>query len=193
MTDEQALDREKQCLRRAFRQKRRGLPPAQKAEWDGAIAQSLLAHEAYRDCQTLLVYSPLVGEIDTRPLIEAAWAAGKTVAAPRCVPDTRDMKFYRFGAWAELQSGSYGIQEPAAQEGNHITDFAHALCIVPGFSFDEEGYRLGYGGGYYDRFLAQHPQAATVGLCYRDFLAADLPRGAFDKACDFVVTEEGRA
>ena len=185
-----AVEAQKQSLRRYFRQLRRALDPAQKDAWDSDMMAAVLAHPAYHSAQTLLVYVALPGEIDTSLLVERALADGKTVAAPRCTAGTRDMLFYCFESRAKLCPGSYGIYEPAADETRRVTDFTRALCVVPGLSFDEEGYRLGYGGGYYDRFLAGVPQVVTMGLCYDAHRSKALPRGEYDKACDYVLTEK---
>ena len=96
------------------------------------------------------------------------------------------MKFIKINSLSDLQPGAYGILEP--KDGEEITDFTDSVCITPALSFDEKGYRLGYGGGYYDRFLADYT-GVSVGICYEEFIGGIVTE-EYDLPVDIVVTEE---
>jgi 5-formyltetrahydrofolate cyclo-ligase len=179
----------KKDLRIRYRNIRKVMAPAVKRDKDSQILARLLAMPIYQECRLLLTYVSTPEEVDTHALIAHAITAGKTVAVPYCIAGTRQMVFYAIRSLEELVPRSYGVLEPLASKENRITDFAHSLCVLPGVVFDQLGYRLGYGGGYYDRFLAEAYPGKTVGLCYRDCTVSRLRRGRFDVACDWVVTE----
>ena len=128
-------------------------------------------------------------EPSTRALIYAAWANGKKVAVPKCSEETTEMTFYYINSMDDVKSGYNGIMEPDPDTCEQVKDYSHGLCIVPGLSFDAEGYRLGYGRGYYDRFL-KHFRGVSVGLCYTSYLKWKLPRGAYDVPVNLIVTEQ---
>ena len=103
--------------------------------------------------------------------------------APRC--KGKEMRFFRIADFSELKAGAFGIPEPTGSE--EPDNFSASLCIVPALSFDENGYRMGYGGGYYDRFLRGY-DGISVGICYDDFLG-EIPREEHDLPVDILVTE----
>ena len=179
---------DKAALRRQYRQLRRELPEQERVASDAAIGAQLRQSEAYRSCCCLFLYISLPGEVDTWALLRTALKDGKTVAAPVCDPATHTMTFYRIGGDEDLRPGSYGIWEPDPSRCTVQMPEADALCLVPGFAFTHGGDRLGYGGGYYDRFLTQFPGLA-YGLCRERWLAAELPAGPYDRKVDAVVTE----
>ncbi len=115
-------------------------------------------------------YVFFIVEIQTDGILHRALAEGKALYLPRCLDDAGQMAFYRVQALEELESGSFGVREPSLAAPQYNMDLdGQALCLVPGLCFDNKGYRLGYGKGYYDRFLAKF-RGVTLGLCYNDFL-----------------------
>lgn len=186
------IRKRKTQLREQYKTIREEIPPRQKIRWDNAILRHLAALSAYRECSTLLCYVSIGSEIDTIPILEDAWSKGKQVAVPYCVPDTRIIEFYVIESMNDLAPGTYGVREPNPNEAIKLTGFANSLCILPGLAFDNKGYRLGYGGGYYDRFLSgSFAGSPTVGLCYGVCTVERLVRGAFDRPCDYLITETG--
>jgi len=181
----------KQELRRRLLTQRNAITPGQKQTWDKAINQALINHDWFKHADKILAHYPIGSEPDIRPALEEALRQGKQVYLPKCEPATGEMRFFRVQSLESLQPGAHGIPEP---EGNNyelrITDYA--LCLVPGIAFDAEGYRLGYGGGYYDRFLAQHAQLTTLGVCYEMMMQARLPREARDIPVTRVLAEGER-
>ena len=126
-------------------------------------------------------------EIDVMPIFFAAIADGKRVAFPRCEAD-RSMTFYYVKTESELESGAYGIREPRRELETVAKDaFNESICIVPGLVFDREGYRVGYGGGYYDRFLAKY--TGTTVAPVRDGFLYDgkLPKDKFDVNVQWII------
>lgn len=179
----------KKRLREEYRAKRTALTPAQKEERDAGVAATVRSLWQYRDNDLVLVYVSTPIEVDTRRIIEQALADGKRVAVPYCVPDTRDMEFYRIESLDELSPGTFGVLEPTPSAERLITDHSAGLCLIPAFCYDFSGYRLGYGKGYYDRFLARFG-GNMIGICYSDCIRHRLPHGRFDRAVELIVTEK---
>ncbi|MDR2908589.1 MAG: 5-formyltetrahydrofolate cyclo-ligase [Oscillospiraceae bacterium] len=186
------VDEQKKELRARFSAMRRAIDPGERKKLDEKISAHFLGLPVWRDCETLLIYVSLPGEIDTAAIIEKTMSAGKSVAVPFCVPGTRIIEFYLIESVGRLKTGAFGVREPDPEREERLVDFSLSACFVPGLAFDSEGYRLGYGGGYYDRFLAG-PFAGrpTVGACYRAFITGEIPRDIYDLPCDTVITEEG--
>lgn len=178
----------KKNLRAQYRQFRERLGPEQKLRLDSSIQSRLLALSEYAKAGIVLTYVSKPIEVDTAALIKAALANRKRVAVPRCLTDTYGMEFYEIDSMDELERGSFGVLEPVPSEKRLVGDCG-GLCIVPGLSFDAQGYRLGYGKGYYDRFLANY-KGVTVGLCYSGCVQWNLPHGYYDRPVDILVTEK---
>ena len=178
----------KEELRRRSREFRAGLTPEQKQALDDAITARVLSLWQYRQCRVLLTYVSTPIEVDTRRLIERALADGKRVAVPRCVPGTRDMEFFYIRSLSELEPGAFGVLEPVPERAERMTDFSEGLCIVPALYYDYSGFRLGYGKGYYDRFLA-HFGGTMIGVEYSRCVKRSLPHGRFDRPVTLLVTD----
>lgn len=175
-------------LREQSKAWRRSLTPEEKAAMDEALLRRLCDTWQYRRCRTLLVYVSTAIEVDTHALIARALADGKRVAVPRCVPGTRDMEFYYIDSEKELSPGTFGVPEPTPDPTRLFTDMQEGLCLVPALWYDWSGYRLGYGKGYYDRFLAGF-SGSVVGIEYSHCVCRSLPHGKFDQRVELLVTE----
>ena len=180
------MSEDKQQLRRRLLAQRAAQDAAAKRETDRRITAQVLASGLYRQAQSLFVYVSTPQEIDTHAIIRQALDEGKTVCVPLCGAQGR-MSARRIDSLAELHPGTHGILEPdeAAQE---IDPSVIDLIIVPALACDRDGFRLGYGGGYYDRFLAQ-ATAAAVALCAEARLEERLPREPHDRRCGWIITE----
>ncbi len=185
---ENILEKKKR-LRELLKQKRASLDPDQKKEWDRAIVEKIAASGQFRRASKVLLYAPTRGEIDLLPLIRLLRREGKPVAFPRCDVESNTMQFYELRPDAKLVRGAYGIPEPP-QDAPLCEPDADTLCILPGLSFSLEGERLGYGKGYYDRFLADFP-GVTAGAIYQSLLVKRLPSEAHDRTVQFLFTERG--
>lgn len=179
----------KQNLRAQYRQYRERLDPERKLGLDSSIQSRLLALSEYAKADIIFTYVSKPIEVDTTSLIRAALANRKRVAVPRCLMKTYQMEFYEIGSLDGLECGSFGVLEPVPSMDRLVTDFSGGLCIVPGLSFDAQGYRLGYGKGFYDRFLANFGGVA-VGLCYSKCVQWNLPHGYYDRSVDILITEK---
>lgn len=178
----------KATLREQYKTLRREMPPEIKAQRDRQITGRVAALWQYKRCRQLLTYVSTPIEVDTLEIIRRALADGKRVAVPRCVPGTRDMEFYWINGVEELEPGTFGVLEPRPDPKRKVTDFSNGLCLVPALCYDWRGYRLGYGKGYYDRFLAGFG-GHMIGVCYSDCIRRKLPHGRFDRPVELLVTD----
>ena len=159
--------------RRQLRAARKELGAEARSAADAAIAQQVVTLPEYEKAATIFPYLSFGDEVDTRQIIRDAWSRGKTVALPRCVPGTRLMRWYAVDSFEGLVKSSFGVDEPAEDPQREVdpTQVDNALVLVPGLEFDMLGYRLGYGGGFYDVFLSSF-NGISVGLCRDQFLQA---------------------
>lgn len=178
---------EKVMLREQYRKMREKMTDEYKRSLDIEIASRFLCTREYAESKTLITYVSRENEIDTIRIIHAAFANKKQVAVPKC-EGKGVMRFYLIDSMDDLVMGYAGILEPDTSKCRLLEDFSDSVCIVPGLSFDPEGYRLGFGGGYYDRFLSTYT-GVSAGLCYGSFVKWELPRESFDIAVNLLVTD----
>lgn len=183
---------QKNEIRARYKEKRASLAPEQKRARDIKVCNLFLQLATFRFADTLLLYSPRAGEIDINPIIDRALELGKRVALPRCEAERGKMTYHFIESREQLHAGAFGILEPDASLPCYdpLTDEGVAVCVVPALVFDQRGYRLGYGKGYYDRYLPAF-KGTTVGVIYQDFILNRVPRGRFDLAVDVMVTDKG--
>jgi 5-formyltetrahydrofolate cyclo-ligase len=155
---------------------------------DTAICNSLLSSNIYKNAKAILCYLATDSEINADSIILTALKDNKVVAVPYCVDNNGTMDFYVINSLNQLELGSFNIREPNIQKSAKFNSFDNSLIVVPALCFDKKGNRLGYGKGYYDRFLQKHP-LISVGLCYNSFVKNEIPTGEFDKAVDYIITE----
>lgn len=179
----------KKNLRAQYRKSRERLDPKKKAGMDSAILERILSLREYSGSRVLFTYVSKQIEVDTFGLIRTALAGGKRVGVPLCLPEICGMNFYEIRSTDSLREGTYGVLEPEPCPDGLLLQEQGGLCVVPGLSFDSQGYRLGYGKGYYDRFLADFT-GITVGLCYSDCVRWNLPHGFYDRPIDILITEK---
>jgi len=182
-------EKDKGTLRRKFQRLRRRKKSAIR---DEKVTENVLDWEVYRNSEIILAYFSRGSEVATIPILEAGLEEGKIVALPRV--EGKEMTFRQVGDLDELRPGFAGLMEPTAEAPMVKSDSRETLILVPGLAFDKEGFRLGRGGGYYDRFLAQFNGAkgppVTAGLAYEPQLIECLPREKHDRPVDNIVTEK---
>lgn len=179
----------KRGLRKKFREIRLAMDPQEKAAWDRRITANLLRSPRYRKAKRVLLFVSKPIEIDTHSLIRTALQQGKQVLLPRCLNEQGHMEFFAIQSWEDLVPGLYGLLEPDPERCPCIETFQPTdFCLVPGFSFDAKGYRLGFGKGYYDRFLSRF-SGVTAGACYHCCTTQSLPHGRYDRPVDYLFTE----
>lgn len=179
----------KRALRAKYKSLRAEITSQDKKALDEKICAATVALASFRYANTVLMYAPTESEIDVMPIARYALECGKKVAFPRCNVDEHTMDFKYVASLDELTVGEYSIREPL-QSAESVTDFSHSICIVPGLVFDRAGYRVGYGKGYYDRFLSGYRET-KLGLVYSDYILECVPRGRFDRHVDILVCEKG--
>ncbi len=176
-------------LRAVYKRIRVQCPQDIRQSLDRQLAENFWELEEYKACKTLFVFVSTPIEVDTSAIISKALADGKKLAVPKCRDKNGKMDFYYIDSLECLEVGAYSIMEPDEKKCEKVTDLSEGLCIVPGLCFDFQGYRLGFGKGYYDRFL-QNFKGTTVGLCYSRCTERELPKGIYDRAVDILVTEK---
>ena len=180
----------KKELRAEMRAIRRNMIPPLRAEKNRLIFQRLIRLPQYQKAHTIITYVSTELEVDTRQLMERAWQDGKKVVVPRCVAGTRNMEMCYIDSMDDLEPGAYNIPEPK-QSCKLCHEWKGSLCIVPAFCNDRKGYRLGYGGGYYDRFLSQY-SGCTVGINYSECVRDELQPGRYDVPIQMLLTERDK-
>lgn len=184
-----AITLEKQRLREERLAARETLSEKERTALDDCITQKLLASPEYADAATVLTYVSVSSEVSTRIFIECALCDGKTVAVPRCLPG-HCLEFVAITSLDQLVPAPFNLLEPAKDLSALTEDHMNnAICIVPALLVDTKGYRLGYGAGFYDRFLSTY-SGKKICLAYQQNLSREmLPHTAFDVAVDMVITE----
>ncbi len=179
----------KKEARKYFLEKRLAISETSKKHSDSCLFRAIARMPEYTNADTLLIYSPIKGEPDLSALALLALLEKKKVAFPISDPETLTLTFKRVKRPLKLHEGPYGILQPYDKARNvRITQ--KTLCIVPALSFDLRGHRLGYGKGYYDRFLADF-KGISLGAVYDDMLTRRLPADDTDVPVDIVITETG--
>ncbi len=179
---------DKKELRKLYKAIRNRISPNEKCCFDSRIFTFLINSDLYKNAENLLIYVSVNDEVDTLDIISYALSDGKKVAVPYCCD--KKMKFLVIESFDDLCDGEFGIPTADPEKCELIGSVSNTLCVVPGLSFDIYGNRLGYGGGFYDRFLAENP-VDTVGLCYERCLSRSIPSDKYDIAIKYILTENG--
>jgi len=184
--DNARMVEEKKRLRREIRETCKTLPAAYFREAGASIERQVLALEAYQRAETVMAFLSLPAEPETRGIIADAVNRGKRVLLPRCL-DRERMEAVRFRGFDRLREGMMGLEEPWPEPGDRNP--APDLILVPCMAATRDGWRLGHGGGYYDRYLREQ-RGKTVCLCFGAFLRSALPVSPEDVRVSRVISEE---
>lgn len=179
---------DKKEVRRHYQKKRSELSNEKRKELDAILFDKTVNSEEFKSAEIILAYYPIRNEPDILPIAYHALYCGKKVAFPISHTDTYELSFKFVKDISELNSGAYSIPEPKDTCETYDNE-ANAFCIVPALAFDRMGYRIGYGKGFYDRFLSNFT-GISVGLCYRDFLCDHLPTENTDQKVDMIITDK---
>ena len=191
MASSYGTDADKSSLRGNYLKARKRIDPATRRVLDGQILRRLETFDIYADAPLVLAYVSYNNEVDTRAVIGSALASGKRVAVPRVSSRKHSMSFFEIESMDDLEEGYKGILEPRAELKVPLgtLDFCGSVCLVPGLVFDAKGYRIGYGGGYYDRFLPFYP-GDKIALARTSQMSSNpLPAEPTDVPVDFIVTD----
>ena len=192
-------------LRKRITEQRRLISAEDKRKADLNIFDCFKNSSAFADCETVLCYVSTPLEADTRAIIDLCFKSRKKLAVP-LIREKGIMDFVFINSVDELKENSFGIMEPSQEGGeiychrseilsdekskHHYRNKNGVLCVVPGLCFDLFGNRLGYGGGYFDRFLAGFI-GTTIGICYDRFLFNKIPKERYDISVDYIISESG--
>ncbi len=178
---------DKKSQREYYMEKRKNMDIALKEQYDLSIFEKVINSEEYKNCTQILTYFSVNFEVDTKKIIDHAFANGKEIYLPFVTKEKRVMKFYRLSSYMELTLSKFGVYGPKP-----IVDWVDngkSLCIVPAIVFDDEGYRIGYGGGYYDYFLSNN-DIKTIGIMYDDFIVDKVVIDQFDQKVEKIITDK---
>lgn len=153
------------------------------------IAKNLYDDEYWKKSNTVGITISKPPEVDTYQIIRRAWEEGKKVVIPKCMPQNRELVFRTLNRFDQLESVFYGLLEPIEEMTSEVKPSEIDLLVVPGLSFSEEGYRLGFGGGYYDRYLTKY-FGHTVSLAFQLQIVKNIPIESHDIPVEKVITED---
>ena len=174
---------DKKELRRQIRERKRAMTEEQIVTASEKLGQLFADSELYRRAKTIYGYLPYNQEVRTVPMLQRALADGKRVAVPKVYGE--EMRFIYLTDLSRVDAGYAGIPEPV--DDGPVADDPTALVLMPGLAFDRQGRRIGYGGGFYDRFLAEEPNHPTLALCYSFQMVEEIPTEEFDVPVDCVL------
>jgi 5-formyltetrahydrofolate cyclo-ligase len=179
----------KELVRSEILRKRRGLSPDEISHLSHQVCENLFSSSLWPAKGKVALYSPIKNEVETRTIFERAIQDGLEVYYPRIAGD--EIQFHRVNDLKELKPGSFGVLESLKTSEKLSENEKLDLLIVPGVAFDQKGHRLGYGKGFYDRFLAKKRFEKSVGLAYQLQIKESLPHEDHDEKVDEVITENG--
>ena len=178
---------QKKKLRQEYLTKRDNIQDEKKRLWDKSLFNSLLEHHSFKNADAVLCYVSFRNEPDTIPILMSTLELGKRLFVPRVLSRQEGMEIVEIDSLNQLQKGAYGILEPQESTPSEVTP---DLVIVPGLIFTAEGYRIGYGGGFYDRYLAKHPNVQTISLVYPFQLIDSIPTEDTDLPVEELIIAE---
>jgi 5-formyltetrahydrofolate cyclo-ligase len=172
-------------LRRQIKEKKRQLTKDEMLENSQIIIEKLMSQPEYQTSSRLYAYVSYNQEVSTHTLIEMALQDGKTVLVPKVYGDV--MKYHEIHSMQELKPGAYGILEPECEEPDYVHE---GLLLLPGLAFDYNRHRMGYGGGFYDKYLSEYPNHTKIALAYDFQLLRTIPEEEHDIPADMIITEQ---
>ena len=188
MPEELLLD--KKIIRQTVLKQRHAFAVAEKTPAEQRMLKFLLCWEVFIQAKTIHIFISKTDEPDTTLIIESAWESGKTVAVPCVLPDTFELFHSQLNSFEDLCSGSLGVLEPSTEVRVELTPESFDLVIIPGVAFDRHGGRLGYGKGYYDRFL-EETSAFRLAIAFDFQVIKNVPTEKHDMMMNGILTETG--
>lgn len=154
------------------------------------IRENLFSSSTWKKAKTIGVTVSRGAEWDTSKIMEEGWQLGKKICVPKCYPKEKKLVFYEIDNFEQLEISFYNLKEPIVEKTKVVEKEEIDLLIVPGVVFNENGYRIGFGGGYYDRYLVDFPND-TVSLAWSGQVVESLPVEEHDIAVGKIITEKG--
>jgi 5-formyltetrahydrofolate cyclo-ligase len=180
----------KKQIRKRMQAKLQQLTDEEKQTYDKQIAEKLYELPQWKNARVIGITISKGKEVDTISIIERAWSERKAVSVPKCDPATKTMVFRKIESFSHLESVYFGLFEPIEMLTSEVNKSDMDIIIVPGICFSKNGYRIGYGGGYYDRYL-RNVSAPTVSLAYSFQIVDSLPIEEHDVPVEMIITNEG--
>lgn len=186
------IRKQKDEIRAEYKERRRQMDPDEKKARDAAICKAAESLVSFRYAEYVLLYAATPDEIDVSDIARAAFEKNKKVLFPKCDKKTHTMQYHIVNSLDDLTIDAYGIAEPDGSTPIYdaSSDKGSAVCFVPGLVYDKAGFRLGYGKGFYDRYLSAF-SGCSIGVVYSDYILQEVPRGHFDVSVDILLTEKG--
>ena len=183
---------QKNALREKYRAERAAMDAAERARRDEAIANAASNMASFRLAEYVLMYAPTGEEIDVTGIARRALELGKRVMYPVCSKEEHTMVYREIKSFDDLKPGAFDLLEPPADAPDYDPerDAGSAICFVPGLVYDKAGFRVGYGKGFYDRYLSAFA-GCKIGVIYSDYILRQVPRGRFDVKVDILLCEKG--
>mgnify|MGYP006288469687 FL=1 len=183
----------KEELRKKYMKKRKKIANKKGESKSNKITTNLLSLDILKNPKNILLYISYRSEVDTEQLINKLLKKSKNVFAPYCIKDEKRMEIVQINdPTKDLKKGAYGIKEPKnslRKKDNEINQLD--IVIVPAVAFSKSGYRIGYGGGYYDRFLSRlSSKTISIGINYDELIFESVPKEDHDLAVDIIVTDK---
>ncbi|MDO4300095.1 MAG: 5-formyltetrahydrofolate cyclo-ligase [Clostridia bacterium] len=172
----------KKEIRKRFKEIRKNLR--------GNITSEFFKTDLYKNAGTIFSFVSYGSEIGTVELINKALSDGKIAAVPYMTGKPHEMVFIKIKSMVELKPNKIGILEPEYRAESILKSDKNTVIIVPGLAFDKEFYRIGYGGGYYDKYIDENEYMLTVGVCFEEQITDLVPRENTDRAVDIIVTDK---
>lgn len=174
-------------LRKSYLQQRNDMREYDVIHKSKSIGQKLFELDYYKKSKAIFTYVNMGNEVQTKDIIYQAFVDQKIVAVPKIIKASRKMIFVKINSLEELSLGHFNVLEPL--ESDEIISDDDTLFLVPGAVFDSNGYRIGYGGGYYDKYLSTCKALCTTGLAYDFQLVERIAAQEYDQAVNLVITE----
>ena len=171
---------DKQILRNKYKEIRKNV--SNKEEQDDIIFSKIINLEEYKESNSILTYVSLKDEVDTIKLVKYSLQEGTKIAVPKC--KGQSIEFYYIKSLEELEEGNFKILEPKTNK--KVSDFNNSICIIPGLAFDKQNNRIGYGRGFYDRFLENY-KGIKIGLAYKECICDKIDADENDIKMDKVI------
>jgi 5-formyltetrahydrofolate cyclo-ligase len=181
----------KKEIRKRILQIRDAMPPDEIAEKSNRVADRLIELREVRSASTIMVFLNFGSEVQTDGFISWGWEMQKRIIVPLCRPDEREMMPCIINDFSDLETGHYGIREPRSGSAVVVPLEEIDAVLIPAVAFDRSGRRVGYGGGYYDRFLPRVPRAARIGVVFACQIVPEVRADQHDVPAQRIVTERG--
>ncbi|HDR3885963.1 5-formyltetrahydrofolate cyclo-ligase [Bacillus mycoides] len=184
------MKEEKIRLRKQIIEHMNSLSEEQYTTLSEQIAVSAYGQKEWVEAKTIGITLSMEQEVNTYPIIEKAWEEGKKIVVPKCNKGARTMSFRRISDFNQLETVYMNLREPIPGLTEEVNACEIDLLIVPGVAYTQRGERIGYGGGYYDRYLV-HYKGKTLSLAYDFQIVKHIPVEPFDKNVEKIITEKG--